>query len=201
VCCTVAEVKDPKRPKVAASRVPFFANKKVTALCIHRANHENAAGPQEPKDDRLKWWETRNEMQTTKAHVQDSRAKVSACCDLPYLGCARPSAAPIVGTTRALVMSTCQRSCSELRRQTSPLSFDSARLRDNRLVCTGAVCDQPTNRYFLRHSLAHWLPSLPGYWLRTCSVGRQYARVECRSEPLQNSGPRACSGISSDPCN
>jgi hypothetical protein len=160
--------------------------KKVTALCIHRANHGNAAGPQEPKEDRLKWWETRCRRQ--KPMFKTLRQKCQHVATFPVRVVPVRRQAPIVGTTRVLVMSSCQRSRSELRRQTSPLSSDSARLRDNRLVCTGALCDQPTDKYFLRHSLARWLPSLPGYWLRTCSVGRQYARVECRSEPLQNSG-------------
>jgi hypothetical protein len=76
----------------------------------------------------------------------------------------------------------CQRSCSsELRRQTSGCFFksDSARLT----VCTGALCDrQPASATLPCPMTAPWLPA--------CSAVRQYVRVGCRSEPLQNSGLR-----------
>jgi hypothetical protein len=73
-------------------RVPFLASKKGDCI-VHT-----------PSQSWKCCWPTRaegrstevvgNEMQTTKAHVQDSQAKVSACCDLPCSGCARSSASP-----------------------------------------------------------------------------------------------------------
>jgi hypothetical protein len=83
--------------------------KDMTALCMHRANHEIAAGPQEPKDDRLKV--LGNEMQDGKSPCSSFKgksvgehARKTSCCDLPS-SVVRPLAALIaVGATRAPVM-------------------------------------------------------------------------------------------------
>lgn len=167
-------------------RGPFLAGEDMTALCMQRANHENAAGPQQPKDDRLKWWETRCRRQKPMFKTRAQKCQHTATFPVrwrPPFG--RPSLEPRGRS------SSCQRSCSELRRQTSPLSFDSARLRDNRLVCTGALCDceQPPPTTFCDTPLPIGRPSLAtGMYcsvVRQCTLAWNAGPSRCRTLGLQ----------------
>lgn len=124
----------------------FFASKDMTALCMRRANHENAAGPQQPKEDRLKVLGN-PDAGRQKPMLEPQRQKCEQSMLLPSLfGCPpfrqhrQPSSLEPRGCASRLC--GCQRSCSssELRRQTSGCfcKSDSARLT----VCTGALCDR-----------------------------------------------------------
>ena len=171
----------------------FFASKDMTALCMRRANHEIATGPQQPKEDRLKVLGN-PDAGRQKPMLEPERQKCEQSMLLPSLfGCPpfrqhrQPSSLEPRGRSSRLC--GCQRSCSsELRRQTSGcfLKSDSARLT----VCTGALCD--------RQPASATLPCpMTAPWLRACSAVRQYVRVGCRSEPFRTLG---CGGSSSRPC-
>lgn len=79
-----------------------------------------------------------------------------------------------------------KRSCSELRRQTSrcPLTAHTCAGR----VCTGAMCYPTSNCRLCLFKRQHLLARQAPACCRICNSVRQCARVECRSEPLQNSG-------------
>ena len=104
----------------------FFASKDMTALCMRRANHEIAAGPQQPKEDRLKVLGN-PDARRQKPMLEPQRQKCEQSMLLPSLfGCPpfrqhrQPSSLEPRG--RASRLCGCQRSCSsssELRRQTS----------------------------------------------------------------------------------
>ena len=101
ICKTVpAVLRAAPRARAPSAPVLFGAIslrvKDMTALCMRRANHENAAGPQEPKDDRPKV--LGNQMQDGKSPCwQPQRQKCKhtskACCYLPCLD-ARPFGSP-----------------------------------------------------------------------------------------------------------
>ena len=139
------------------------------------------AGPQEPKDRRLKWWESC--AWETKAHGRDSRSEVFSTPYLPCLEGVRPPINGIVGATRALVM------VSTFLQRASPSNQAVVLLTAHVCVtvCTGAFVTPPTTRRLSDRDNPLPIGCTP--WLRTCNVVRQCAaRVECRSEPLQTYG-------------
>jgi hypothetical protein len=196
-CCALAEGRRPTVP-VLVGAISLQA-KDMTALCMHRANHENAAGPQEPKDDRLKV--LGDEMQDGKSPCSSLRGKSSvggrACEEdimlRPSLFGCPPFNSPhrrwSYAGARHVVNGLAAQQYSELRRQTSGCSLesDSARLP----VCTGALCD---------HQPASATLPCP----TTCSLATDHA-VLSGSTFAWAAGPSrcrtlGCGGISSGPC-
>jgi hypothetical protein len=164
------EIRGPIEPPTDRGRllgVVFWQEKEVTALCMHLANHENASGAPQSKEDRVKWWE--NVMQDDRSPCSRLACKsVSNPVTFPVWWCPpfrQPTSHSAAHRWRLLVeprarssSSCCQRSCSELRRQTSRCLFDSARLRNG--VCTYRRLVRPSTKQPVCNSpLPNW-PSL-----------------------------------------
>lgn len=153
---------------------------------MQRANHEIAAGPQEPKDDRPKV--LGNQMQDGKSPCSSLRGKSVSirarhAATFPVrMPCPfrSPHRWTHAGAHHSCVVVNGLAAASFAVKQAVVFAeSDSARLT----ICTGALCHrQPA---FCDTPLPNDRSLATGM---QCS--RQYVRVGCRSEPLQNSGLR-----------